>query len=383
MWQRPLRWCLTTVSLISLLSLQCIAYTPLSDDTLLDRLAQPDTADFDVHTGNLLAPILIPRVPGTEGSRKVLQHLVEFFRNSLPDWTVSFQNSTSKTPTHGDNEVPFVNLIATRDPPWADPGNVGRLTLVAHYDSKYRPEGFIGATDSAAPCAMIMHAVRSIDAALTKKWDTMREQGFIDPDFEEQKGIQVLFLDGEEAFLSWTATDSIYGARSLAEEWEHTVHPATSIYKNYLDSIELFVLLDLLGSPEDLPFPSWQHSSHWSYVRMAEAEQRLRKLGLFRSKSRTWLGDKDKKETDRFQSYTMQDDHIPFIARGVQVLHLIPGRFPSVWHTMKDDGDHLDIPTVEDWALLTSVFAAEYMELEGFFEEKPSSQRSSRHEHTS
>jgi hypothetical protein len=230
---------------------------------------------------------------------------------------------------------------------------------------------------------MIMHAIRSIDAALTKKWATMREQGFTDPDFEEQKGIQVLFLDGEEAFLSWTATDSIYGARSLAEEWEHTVHPATSIYKNYLDSIELFVLLDLLGSSEDLPIPSWQHSSHWSYVRMAEAEQRLRKLGLFRSKSRTWLPEKDKKETDRFQSYVMQDDHIPFIARGVQVLHLIPARFPSVWHTIHDDGDHLDIPTVEDWALLTTVFAAEYMELEGFFEEKPSSQRTSRHEQTS
>ncbi|EXJ65221.1 hypothetical protein A1O7_01562 [Cladophialophora yegresii CBS 114405] len=383
MWHWQLEWPLTTVSLISLLFSHSLAYAPLSDSTILDLLPQPDTADFDIHTGNLLAPILIPRVPGTDGSRKVLQHFVDFFHTSLPDWTVSFQNSTAKTPTHGDNEVPFVNLIATRDPPRSDPGNVGRLNLVAHYDSKYQPEGFIGATDSAAPCAMIMHAVKSIDAALTKKWDTMRAQGFTDPDFEEQKGIQVLFLDGEEAFLSWTATDSIYGARSLAEEWEHTVHPATSIYKNYLDSIELFVLLDLLGSSEDLPIPSWQHSSHWSYVRMAEAEQRLRKLGLFRSKSRTWLPEKDKKETDRFQSYVMQDDHLPFIARGVQVLHLIPARFPSVWHTIRDDGEHLDIPTVEDWALLTAVFAAEYMELEGFFEEKPASQRSRRHELTS
>ncbi|EXJ75858.1 uncharacterized protein A1O5_00365 [Cladophialophora psammophila CBS 110553] len=361
-------WCSVVISLISLWS-GGLAYVPLSDETLQHTLPRPDTSDFDIHSGNLLAPILIPRVPGTEGSKKVLQHFVDFFHAFLPDWTLSFQNSTSKTPTHGDTEVPFVNLIATRDPPWTQPGDVGRLTLVAHYDSKYQPDGFIGATDSAAPCAMIMHAIRSIDVALAKKWDTMQEQGFIDPDFEEQKGIQVLFLDGEEAFLSWTATDSIYGARSLAEEWEHTVHPATSIYKNYLDSIELFVLLDLLGSPEDLPIPSWQHSSHWSYVKMAEAEQRLRKLGMFRSNpSHTWLPEKDKKETDRFSSYVMEDDHIPFIARGVHVLHLIPARFPSVWHTMRDDGEHLDIPTVEDWALLTTVFAAEYMELEGFFE---------------
>ena len=371
------------MSVISLVSSVALAYVPLTDDTLLNRLAHPDTADFDIHTGNLLAPILIPRVPGTEGSRKVLQHFVDFFRGSLPDWTVTFQNSTSKTPTHGDSEVSFVNLIATRDPPWTQSGNVGRLTLVAHYDSKYQPEGFIGATDSAAPCAMLMHAIRSIDSALTNKWNSMQEQGSTDSDFDEQKGIQVLFLDGEESFLSWTATDSIYGARSLAEEWEQTMHHATSIYKNYLDSIELFVLLDLLGSSEDLPIPSWQHSSHWSYVKMAEAEQRLRKLDLFRSKSRTWLPDRGKKETDKFQSYVMQDDHLPFIARGVHVLHLIPARFPSVWHTMRDDGEHLDIPTVEDWALLTAVFAAEYMELEGFFDKSPVAQKMRRHDVTS
>lgn len=380
MWRRPLK-CLQLVGLV-LLAFEALAYSPLSDDTLLNRLPRPDNADFDIHTGNLLAPILIPRVPGTAGSRQVLQHFVEFFRHSLPDWTLAFQNSTSKTPTHGNSEVPFINLIASRDPPWSRTGDVGRLTLVAHYDSKYQPDGFIGATDSAAPCAMIMHAIRSIDAALTNKWEAIRAQGDLDLDFEEQKGIQVLLLDGEEAFHSWTATDSIYGARSLAEEWEHTMHPATSIYKNYLDSIELFVLLDLLGSPEDLPIPSWQHTSHWSYVKMAEAEERLRNLGLFKSQSgRVWLPEKKKKETDMFNSYYMQDDHIPFIARGVNVLHLIPSRFPSVWHTMRDDAEHLDIPTVEDWALLTATFAAEYMELEGHFDIS-ASRKVKRHDNT-
>lgn len=376
MWQWLSRWLLAG---FIFLILDVRAYSPLSDDTLLNRLPRPDTADFDIHSGNLLAPILIPRVPGTPGSKQVLQHFVDFFNHSLPDWAVSFQNSTSKTPTHGDQEVPFVNLIASRDPPGAQPGDVGRLTLVAHYDSKYKPDGFIGATDSAAPCAMIMHAVRSINAALTKKWETMSTQGGLDPDFEELKGIQVLFLDGEEAFHSWSATDSIYGARSLAEEWENTMHPATSIYKNSLDSIELFVLLDLLGSPEDLSIPSWQHTSHWSYVKMAQAEERLRKQGLFKSNpGRVWLPEKDKKETDVFNSYIMQDDHIPFIARGVHVLHLIPSRFPSVWHTMNDDGEHLDLDVVEDWALLTTAFAAEYMELDGYFEQQPS-KRAKRH----
>jgi len=260
--------------------------------------------------------------------------------------------------------VPFVNLIATRDPPGTRPGDIGRLTLVAHYDSKIQPKGFIGATDSAAPCAMIMHAVRSIDNALTKKWASQAD----DLDLEEQKGIQVLFLDGEEAFLSWTATDSIYGARALAEEWDNTYHPATSTYKNMLDSIELFVLLDLLGSPENLPIPSWMKSTHWSYVNMAKMELRLRNLGLFKSASdRTWLPEKDKSYDQPFNSYYMQDDHIPFVARGVEVLHLIPQRFPSVWHTIHDDAEHLDIAVVQDWALLTAAFAAEYLELEGYF----------------
>ena len=344
------------------------AYQTLSDDTLRSRLPTPRIDDFNIKSGPLLSPILIPRVPGTPGSTKVLAHFVEYFRTSLPDWAVSFQNSTSKTPVHGDREVPFVNFIATRDPPWSSPGNVGRLTLVAHYDSLYKPDGFIGAIDSAAPCAMIMHAVQSIDHALTKKWNSMQADDF-DVDFEDHLGIQVIFLDGEEAFLHWNDQDSIYGARSLAEEWEQTSNPAASVYKNPLDSIDLFVLLDLLGSAEYHNIPSWQHSSHWSYVHMANLEQKLRDVGRFKTKSnQPWLNEGSKKETDLFSSYLMQDDHIPFVARGVECLHLIPSRFPSVWHTINDDGEHLDMDTVLDWALLTSAFAAEYMELDGYFD---------------
>ena len=376
---RPLRcwpraWLLWTLTV----SFAC-AYSPLTDETLKERLPRPKTSDFDIHTGSILAPILIPRVPGTPGSIKVLNHFVDYFRTQLPEWTITFQNSTSKTPVHGDEEVPFVNFIAARDPPWATPGNVARLNLVAHYDSKYSPEGFIGAIDSAAPCAMIMHAVKAIDDALTRKWNSMQGES-LDLDFEEHRGIQVLFLDGEEAFQRWTATDSIYGARSLAEEWDQKRYPAVSTYKTYLDSIELFVLLDLLGSRENPAIPSWQHSSHWSYVHMATLEQKLRDFGLFKSTTGApWLPDKDKDETDNFRSYVMQDDHIPFIDRGVHVLHLIPGRFPSVWHKMEDNADNLDIPTVEDWALLTTAFAAEYMELEGFFQDGGNNKRDERY----
>lgn len=186
-----------------------VGYSALSDESL-KRIADPGS-DFDINKGALLAPILQPRVPGTPGSTAVLTHFVNFFQQTLPKWELSFQNSSSKTPISGDSETPFVNLIATRDPPWVKEGHVGRLALAAHYDSKIDPPGFIGATDSAAPCAMIMHAARSLDEAMTQKWTAMQADG--SHELEDVGGIQIILLDGEEAFKVWTHTDSIYGAR--------------------------------------------------------------------------------------------------------------------------------------------------------------------------
>ncbi|CRG88137.1 hypothetical protein PISL3812_05164 [Talaromyces islandicus] len=359
-----------------LLLVHSAAYSAISDDTLR-ALPRPGD-DFDIHTGKILSPILIPRVAGTPGSTAVLNHFNDFFQTSLPHWTIELQNSTSKTPVTGDKDVPFVNFIAYRDPPWAAKGDVGRLTLVAHYDSKYTPEGFIGAIDSAAPCAMIMHAMRSIDAALTKKWTEMEAQGHSSLGIGEQTGIQVLFLDGEEAFQTWTDTDSLYGARSLAETWEHTYHPAMSQFRTELSSITLFVLLDLLGakSPTILShFPT----THWAYQNMGKLEGRLRDLQQFKSSpsqakrsEQKWLIDAETDERFITSRGGISDDHLPFMHRGVEILHLIDFKtetgFPNVWHTLDDDGEHLDAATVEDWSTLVTAFAAEWMELDGYFE---------------
>ena len=344
-----------------------IAYTRIADEKL--RAIPGPGDDFDIKTGKLLAPILRPRVPGTPGSTAVLNHFVDFFKTALPKWEISFQNSTSKTPATGNSDIPFVNLIVSRDPPWTSPGDVSRLTLVAHYDSKLTPTDFIGATDSAAPCAMLMHAARSIDSALTEKWSAMQaedmgSQGFLG--IEEQKGIQILFLDGEEAFVSWTHDDSLYGAKSLAAEMESTPHPATSTYHNALSSISLFVLLDLLGSAEP-KVPSYFKTTHWAYQRMAALEKRFRELSIFTSTRSGWFPDVDKTE-DRWIGGMVQDDHVPFMARGVDVLHVIPLPFPQVWHHMDDDGEHLDLNTVADWAILITAFAAEWMDLDEFLE---------------
>lgn len=63
----------------------------------------------------------------------------------------------------------------------------------------------------------------------------------------------------------------------------------------------------------------------------------------------------------------MEDDHIPFLARGVEILHIIPLPFPAVWHTANDDGEHLDTDTTDDWAVIVTAFVAEWMDLEGHF----------------
>lgn len=345
------------------------SYEQISDETL-SALSRPHD-DFDIHNGALLSPILRTRVPGTPGSTAVLNHFADFFRTTLPHWKIEVHNSTSKTPLSKGKEVPFRNFIATRDPPWASVGDVGRLTLVAHYDSKVMPKGFIGATDSAVPCAAIMHAMRSIDAALEKKWSALKKQGLHEY-LEEEKGLQVIFLDGEEAFGEWTATDSLYGARALATHWDDQFYPAMSEFKTPLSSISLFVLLDLLGSKSPT-IQSYYETTHWAYQNLGALEKRFKALKQFRSASADpWFIDAEKDGRKLSPMGGIQDDHLPFLAKGVEVLHLIDYHpfkgFPPVWHKIEDDGEHLDMDTVEDWSMLITAFVAEWMELEGYFD---------------
>ena len=46
---------------------------------------------------------------------------------------------------------------------------------------------------------------------MTKKWEKMAKDG-VDENSGQEQGLQILLLD-EEAFVSWTDTDSLYGAR--------------------------------------------------------------------------------------------------------------------------------------------------------------------------
>lgn len=360
-----------TATLLLLLLLPLIsAYQDLSD-SFLRLMPHPSPSDFDIHPSpdSLLAPILIPRVPGTPGQAKVQQHFVSFFRTHLPTWTITWQNSTARTPATGTREIPFQNLILRREPPWTKPGEASYLTLVAHYDSKMTPKGFIGATDSAAPCALLLFVARAVEGYLARMYKEMVELGEDkagrNRTLAMDMGVQVLLLDGEEAFVSWTEEDSLYGARALAREWEGGGKFGVGArFRDELGQIGLFVLLDLLGGPRPV-VPSYFAPTHWAYQKMATLEGRLRGLGLMESEAagRGGFLPDGGKGREMFGRNMIGDDHVPFMQRGTNVLHIIPSPFPDVWHTMRDDGEHLDLATVRDWTRIVTAFTLEWLDM--------------------
>ena len=82
------------------------------------------------------------------------------------DWAIEQDTFLDNTP-YGEKE--FNNIIATQNP------NAPRkLVLACHFDSKYFKDfKFIGATDSAVPCAMMLDLARQLDTALKEESNKM------------------------------------------------------------------------------------------------------------------------------------------------------------------------------------------------------------------
>lgn len=94
---------------------------------------------------------------------------------------------------------------------------------------------------------------------------------------------------------------------------------------------------------------------------MANIEARMRSLDLLESKpAQPFLPDLNR-TTGVFVS--AEDDHLPFISRGTEILHIIPHPFPRVWHRMEDNGEHLHMPTVRDWGKIVAAFALEWLDM--------------------
>lgn len=64
----------------------------------------------------------------------------------------------------------------------------------------------------------------------------------------------------------------------------------------------------------------------------------------------------------KIESY-IEDDHIPFMKRGVPIVHAIVSPFPDVWHKLTDDESAIDYQSVSDLLKVFGFFAAEYLHL--------------------
>ena len=91
----------------------------------------------------------------------VVQHIKSQL-TQLGGWTVTEDQFNASTPL-GPRQ--FVNVVALFDGDGG--GDSGRLTLACHYDSKrFDSMWFIGASDSAAACAIMIQLARCLNASL-------------------------------------------------------------------------------------------------------------------------------------------------------------------------------------------------------------------------
>jgi glutaminyl-peptide cyclotransferase len=197
-------------ALVFLLATFVQTYTPLSNEQasfLKSTLPLPISSYLSPQSGSLLSPILIPRPSDSEGATRVLKHFVDFFTHNVSNWDITLDEFTDSTPR---GKLKFTNFIATRDPPGVRPGDVGRLVLTAHYDSKWFAKGtasekFIGATDSGVPCAMLMYAALALDKFLAlrdEKLTSMTEDSLEDDPIGFQVSIAFCRVDIRLSYLT-------------------------------------------------------------------------------------------------------------------------------------------------------------------------------------
>ncbi|ERS98677.1 uncharacterized protein SPSK_06344 [Sporothrix schenckii 1099-18] len=385
-----------SISLLASLALARygLAYKPLSDN-FLRQVPGVSEAELDPVAGDLLAPFLQPRAPGSEGHADIQDHLVQYFAANLPDWTVEWQNATTYTQDPKDKKKKFVahhlaNLVFRREPPWTRPGQANLLTLATHYatPSTGVPAGYVGATDAAVSCALLLHVARSLDrfaAQMYREMQELGEGGTVPMDM----GLQVVFVDGVPTGKEndkGGATADVSGSKGLAAAWERETNPALAAslygYPNRLNQISLLLLLDLLGGSRPR-VPSRYQTTHWAYQAMARVEQRLRGLGLLTSSSSSssgggGLGTATDDPSAAFLPdhatpvhqldlasgwATDRDDHIPFMRRGVAVLPVVPDAKPAHAGTLLDDGQHVDRAVVQDWSRILVGFALEWLDM--------------------
>jgi glutaminyl-peptide cyclotransferase len=237
-----------------------------------------------------------PRPPGSPAIRKLQDYITGQLR--LFHCEVTIDPFTARTPA---GPVGMKNIIAHFR------GTSGRAVAVTgHYDTKSMPGvNFVGANDGGSSTGFLLELARVLSARPLKN------------------DVYVVWLDGEEAFGQWSDTDGIYGSRHLAAKWSAD---------GTLDRIKALINVDMIGD-RDLGILQDMNSS-----------ESLRRL--------IWNTAAELGYSSYFQNRqgAIEDDHIPFLLRGVNAVDLIDfdyGPNNSYWHTEKDTMDKLSAGSFE------------------------------------
>jgi Zn-dependent M28 family amino/carboxypeptidase len=236
-----------------------------------------------------------PRWPTSQGHLKAEAFLrAQFKRDQLEEDVF-----TANTPIGPVNMRNFIVRF---------PGKKnGVIVLATHYETNYplRNINFVGANDGASTTGLLLTIG---DQLRTQTAHGKMLDGY---------SVWLVFFDGEEAIQSWSASDSTYGSRHLAAKWGRD---------GTLGRIKAFMLADMIGD-KDLDIQRETHSTDWlvSLVRQA-----TRKFGYERYFFQ--------------QDSAVEDDHLPFVARGVpsiDVIDLDYGPNNSYHHTAQDTLDKI------------------------------------------
>jgi glutaminyl-peptide cyclotransferase len=223
-----------------------------------------------------------PRVAGSPGGERARAYIVDELRRSGIEPEV--QAFDAATP-HGRKRM--ANVIARL------PGRrPDVIVLAGHYDTKlFTSFRFVGANDGGSSAALLIELARRLAR-------TPREYT-----------IWVVWFDGEEAFETWTSTDSLYGSRHLAGELQRTGQLPRAL-----------VLMDMIGD-RDLNIRRDTYSTPWLNEIVWASAARL-------GHARHFLND----------PMPVEDDHAPFLKAGVPAVLLIDFDYPP-WHTVDDTLD--------------------------------------------
>jgi hypothetical protein len=234
-----------------------------------------------------------PRPVGSKAHQK----LESYLRGKLRADNLEEDRFTASTP---NGPMPMRNFIAKF------PGTrAGIIVVAGHYDTKPLAK-FVGANDGGSSTGLLLELANELRGK--------KLEGY---------SVWLVWLDGEEAFKEWSATDSVYGSRHLAEKWQKD---GTS------KKVKAFLLVDMIGDA-DLNVEHELNSAPWLEDLILQAATRLGYQSHFFRRS-----------------LQVEDDHLPFAKTGVPVADLIDfdyGYDNVFWHTPADTLDKLSPNSLE------------------------------------